>query len=73
MPFIQDANIQSTHEEIKTRVVRRAHSQGYYSSSGSAGAQSTQRPLPFPLATRSTTLGCEHVTACVAEILFSIR
>ena len=42
------------------------------SSSESAGAHSIQRPVPFPLATRSTILGCEHVTACVAEILFII-
>lgn len=42
------------------------------SSSGSAGAHNTQRPVAFPLATCSTILGCEQVTACVAEILFII-
>lgn len=35
----------------------------------SAGAQSTHRPLAFPLAARSTILGWEHVTACTALIL----
>ena len=39
------------------------------SQSTSAGAHNTQRPLPLPVAHRSTTLGCEHVTACVAVIL----
>ena len=62
--------VHTRRDKAKSRTP--SHSQGY-SSSGSAGAQSTQRPLPFPLATRSTTLGCEHVTACVAEILFSIK
>lgn len=46
------------------------HSRDYSASSGSAGAQSTQRPLAFPVATRSTMLGCEHVTACAAVTLF---
>lgn len=48
-----------------------ASSSSESSSSESAGAHSTQRPLAFPLATCSTILGCEHVTACVAEILSS--
>jgi hypothetical protein len=38
-------------------------------SYASAGAQSTQRPLAFPLTARSTMFGWEHVTACTAEIL----
>lgn len=41
--------------------------------SKSAGAQSTQRPLPFPLAARSTMLGWEHVTACTAVILWGYQ
>lgn len=35
----------------------------------SGGAQSTQRPLAFPVAHLSTMLGWEHVTACVAVSL----
>ena len=40
---------------------------GHHESS--CGAQSTQRPAALPLAARSTILGWEHVTACVAVIL----
>lgn len=37
--------------------------------SKSDGAHNTQRPLALPVAHRSTTLGCEHVTDCTAVIL----
>jgi hypothetical protein len=72
-----DTNIQP-HMETSKNSKSEKHPWDFYSasssssSSGSAGAHSTQRPVAFPLAARSTILGCEHVTACVAEILFVI-
>jgi hypothetical protein len=69
-----DTNIQP-HMETSKNSKSEKHPWDFYSassSSGSAGAHSTQRPVAFPLAARSTILGCEHVTACVAEILFII-
>lgn len=63
------------HGNSKSRKTRDAQRGADYSASlpsGSAGAHSTQRPVAFPLATCSTILGCEQVTACVAEILFII-
>jgi hypothetical protein len=66
-----DTNI--TIPNKKSRDKRREmHSRDYSTSSGSAGAQSTQRPVAFPVATRSTMLGCEHVTACAAVTLFTL-
>jgi hypothetical protein len=69
-----DTNVQP-HMETSKNSKSEMHSRDYSasssssSSSASAGAHSTQRPVAFPLAARSTILGCEHVTACVAEIL----
>ena len=70
-----DTNIRphmNTSKNRKSEMHSWDYSASSLSSSGSAGAHSTQRPVAFPLATCSTILGCEHVTACVAETLFII-
>ena len=72
MFYYYDTNIQP-HMEPSRTAKGEMYSWDYSAlSSGSAGAHSTQRPVAFPLAARSTMLGCEQVTACDAVILFIV-
>lgn len=43
-----------------------------FHQSCSIGAHRTHRPLALPEAALSAMFGCEHVTACTADILRSV-